>query len=192
MTPGHSTDDGHGVELWVAITILLGVTLVAVAVTAGFLWTITPPEDGHPAPNANFDSEQETTTLTVDAERVEVTRVTFRHEGGDEIDPQNLEVRMGSGPSHSLGLGADGAVAAFETDAVSKGDEVAVVATARLDREEAQSGVSFTVESVDGERRLTDGNGTVLELEPGDEVRLIWTDGERAATLRLLEVEDRS
>lgn len=191
MTLNGSLPDG-GVEPRVAIFVLVAVTLVAASVTVGFLWTITPADDGHPAPNAKFDVEQDATTLTVDGERIEVARVTFRHEGGDSIDAENLEVRMGSGPSHSLGLGSDGAVAAFETDTVSKGDEVAVVATARVEREGGQAGVEFAVESVDGERRLTDSDGTVVELAPGDELGLVWSDGERASTLWMVDVEDTS
>lgn len=190
MTPGDSTDDGGGVELWVAITILLGVTLVAVAVTAGFLWVITPTEEPR-WPNANFDAAQDTTTLTVDGERIEVTRVTFRHEGGDEIDPDELAVRVSDGHPDPFGLDADGRVATFDGDAVQKDDAVSVVAAEPTANGETAR-VDFAVESVDDERRLTDGNGTVLELEPGDDVRLVWTDGERASTLRMLEVEDGS
>ena len=190
MTPPDASDGGGAVEPEVAIPVLLGVTLVAVAVTVGFLWVITPAEEPR-WPNANFDAEQDATTLTDDGEWVEVTRVTFRHEGGDGVDPDELEVRVSAGHPDPYGLDADGRVATFDGDPVQKGDAVSVVATG-VTAEGETTRVDFAVESVDGERRLTDGDGTVLELEPGDEVRLVWTDGERASTLRMLEVEDRS
>ena len=76
-------------------------------------------------------------------------------------------------------------MATFDADVVQRGDRVSVVAAARL---EEGRGVEFAVEAVDGERRLTDGNGTVVELESGDEVSLVWVDGERSSTLQSVEV----
>lgn len=184
MTPTDASDEG--VAPVFAIAVLLGVTLVAAAGTVGFLWTITPAEKPRP-PTTNFDAEQDTITLTVDGERVEVTRVTFRHEGGDTADPGELTIRVNAGYPNSYGLDAAGRVTAFEGDAVQHGDAVSVVAVGSTDGAETAS-VDFTVESVDGERRLTDGNGIVVELQPGDEVRLVWSDGEYASTLLVVEV----
>lgn len=190
MTPPDTSGGGGGVEPRVAIAVLLGVTLVAALGILGFLWTITPAEEPR-APNAQFDAEQDATTLTVDGERIEVTRVTFRHEGGDPFDPGELEVRVSDGYPNPYGLDADGRVATFEGDAVQKGDAVSVVAAEPTEGDETAR-VAFAVEPVDDQRRLTDGDGTVLELEPGDEVRLVWSDDERASTLLTLEVEDAS
>lgn len=184
MTPP-DTGEG-GVAPGVAVAVLLGVTLVAAAGTAGVLWTLTPDDEPR-APTAVFDAEQDATAVAVDGERVEVTRVTFRHEGGDRVAADELEVRVRDGYPRPRGLDAEGRVATFDADVVQRGDQVSVVAAARP---EDDGRVEFAVEAVGGERRLTDGNGTVVELEPGDEVALVWVDGERSSTLRVLKVGD--
>lgn len=185
MTP---SDTGEGdVAPGVAVAVLLGVTVVAVAGTAGVLWTLTPDDEPR-APTAVFDAEQDATAVAVDGERIEVSRVTFRHEGGDRVPADELEVRVRDGSPRPRGLDAEGRVATFDADVVQRGDQVSVVAAARP---EEGRGVEFAVEAVDGERRLTDGNGTVVELDPGDEVALVWVDGGRSSTLRVLEVADR-
>lgn len=180
------TDDDVGVPVRMAIAALLGMTLlVAVGIGAG-IWAATPNEPERP-PKAQFDAEESTTNLTVEGERIEVRTVTFRHDGGDSIDASNLVVLVYKGNETRpwRGLDADGTSATFDDATVTMGSDTTIVAGAP----DGGPNVSFTTEVDDGERRLTDGDGTVIELQTGDTVSIVWSGDERSGTLARIKVE---
>ncbi|MUV86418.1 type IV pilin [Natronomonas sp. CBA1123] len=182
------TSPSAGVSPDVAAAVLLVTTLFVSVAIVGGLWSLgTGTQPGDSVPNVNWEPEQATTNLTVDGERIEVKRVTFRHMGGDTVDADRLRLyvyRNDTEPEAGIGPGAS--VARFDSEAVTKGDAVSVVGGATVDENETLGG--FAIESVGGERRLTNEN-SVVELRTGDAVRLVWSDGKQSATLYIEEVE---
>lgn len=179
-------DTGVGIPVRMAIAALLGTTLLVTAGVGASIWAVTPNEPEMP-PRTQFDANETTTNLTVEGERIEVRTVTFRHDGGDSIDASNLRIqvsREGEGRPWTA-LDADGTPATFEGRTVTKGSEATIVAAAP----EGSQNVTFAIEVADGERRLTDGDGTVIELQPGDAVSIVWFGDERSATLARTEIE---
>jgi hypothetical protein len=180
------TNDDVGVPVRMAIAALLGMALlVAVGIGAG-IWAVTPEEPEGP-PNAQFDADEATTNLTVEGERIEVRTVTFHHDGGEAIDASSLDILVSRENETRpwRGLNADGTSATFDDATVTMGSEVTTVAGAP----DGSPNVSFATEVDGGERRLTDGDGTVIELQPGDTVSIVWSSDERAATVARIEIE---
>jgi hypothetical protein len=178
-----------GVAPGTAAAVLLATTLVVSVAIAGGLWSLgTGSQPGDSAPNVDWESEQSTTNITVDGERIEATRTAFRHTGGDTVDTNRLRIYVHrNGTEAETGIGPGGTVAGFGAETVTEGDAVSVVGGATVDENGTFGG--FTIEPVDGERRLTDGDGTVVELRAGDVVQFVWSDGEQSATVYVREVE---
>ncbi|QLD85977.1 type IV pilin [Natronomonas halophila] len=180
------TDDNVGIPVRLAIAALLGTTVLVTAGIGASIWAATPEEPDGP-PNAQFDVEEATTNLTVEGERIEVRTVTFRHDGGEAIDASNLDILVSKENETRpwRGLNADGTSATFDDATVTMGSEVTTVAGAP----DGGPNVSFATEVDGGERHLTDGDGTVIELQPGDTVSIVWSSDERAATVARINIE---
>ncbi|WP_348642982.1 type IV pilin [Natronomonas gomsonensis] len=182
------TSPSAGVSPDVAAAVLLVTTLFVSVAIVGGLWSLgTGSQPGDSAPNVDWESEQTTTTLTVDGERIEVTRTTFRHTGGDTVDADRLRIYVHrNGTETETGIDPEGTVAGLGAETVTEGDAVSVVGGATVGENETFGG--FAIESIDGDRRLTDGN-SVVELRAGDVVQLVWSDGEQSSTVYVREVE---
>lgn len=181
-----TADDGVGIPVRIAIAALLGMAVLVGGGIGASIWAATPNEPEQP-PRAQFDADEATANLTAEGERVEVRTVTFRHHGGDSIDASRLRIqvsREGETPPWTA-MDADGTPATFEDETVTKGNEATIVARTP----EAGGNVTFAIEMDDSERRLTDGDGTVIELQSGDSVSIVWFGDERSATLARIDVE---
>ena len=139
-----------GVVLMVAITIILAAVIGAFVLGFG--------ADTEGAPSASFTSDQDEDPFEVDSDPAEVT---FTHNGGDNIDADNVEVRL---PDSGDALDdANDPVTGLDDGELSAGDTVVV------DFDDDADGVDIGDDDVD------DGDRVVLAFESGDQSQILAT-----------------
>jgi hypothetical protein len=145
-------------------------------------------------PNALFEAEQRTETLETSRGQISVTVVEFVLAGGDAVDPSSLEISVQSEGEVLTGYdlkslqvpnGQLESASPFpDSDELEDGDKIRVVHVVPPDHQN-----SIRIDPDKG--TVIAGGGEISNggLRESHEVRLLWTHGQRTATVAEYEIE---
>lgn len=175
MRSGRFREDRRAVPSVLAVVLLIALVIVLSAAVGGFLLDVAERETREvPAVAVEFDR----TTATVDGEPVTAVRVA--HRGGSVLEEAGISVTVDG----RRAWGVDGGDAGGVWDGagtVDSGDTVTVVAASDALAGGEAYDYDATAETLDA------GPETGVGLEPGDRVRVVWTDPDGGKTVVLAE-----